>query len=88
MIILIYVDILNMLIRVVYQNDKHDMVKPFFLNTLLSVNKIKKFRRSEGWATVGVDRMRGMGGYHDGYEKRKNIMYGGKAQYSFGYFIE
>ena len=68
-----------MLIRVAYQDDTYDMVKPFLLDTLMAENKIKKFRRSEGWATVGIDRMRGIGGYHDGYEKRKNNMHGGKA---------
>jgi hypothetical protein len=77
-----------MLIRVIYQDDTYDMVKPLLLDMLISENKIKKFRRSEGWAAVGIDRMRGIGGYHDGYEKRKNIMYGEKAQYSLGYFIE
>ena len=77
-----------MLIRVIYRDNTYDMVKPLLLDTLMAENKIKKFRRSEGWATVGINRMRGTGGYHDGYEKRKNIMYEGKAQYSVGYFIE
>jgi hypothetical protein len=72
------------LIRVIYQDDTYDMVKPLLLDMLISENKIKKFRRSEMWATVGVDRMRGIGGYHDGYEKRNNIVHERKAQYSFG----
>jgi hypothetical protein len=61
-----------MLIKVIYQNDKHDMVKPMMLDTLLFANKIKKFLRSEGWITVGVDTIRGTGGYYEGPERRRN----------------
>jgi hypothetical protein len=62
-----------MLIKVIYQNDKHDMVKPIMLNTLLFANKIKKFLRSEGWISVGIDNIRGTGGYYEGPERRRNI---------------
>jgi hypothetical protein len=62
-----------MLIRVVYQNDKHDMIKPLLLDGFISSNKIKKFLRSEGWTTVGTDQIRGKGGYYEGPERRKNI---------------
>ncbi len=61
-----------MLIKVIYQNDKHDMVKPVMLDILLFANKIKKFLRSGGWVTVGVDKIRGIGGYYEGSERRKN----------------
>ena len=63
-----------MLIKVIYQNDKHDMVKPVMLDTLLFANKIKKFLRSEGWVTVGVDKIRGAGGYYEGPERRENAL--------------
>lgn len=59
-----------MLIRVIYQNDKHDMVKPHHLDELISSNKIKKFLRSQGWVTIGVDPVRGMGGTYNGPERR------------------
>jgi hypothetical protein len=61
-----------MLIKVIYQDDKHDMVKPVMLDTLLFAHKIKQFLRSEGWVTVGVDTIRGKGGYYEGPERRRN----------------
>jgi hypothetical protein len=71
-----------MLIRVVYQNDKHDMVKPFILDALIYANRIKKFFRSNVWATIGSDLTRGMGGDFNGVERRKYIPYTGKTDYS------
>jgi len=61
-----------MLIKIIYQNDKYDMVKPIMLDTLLSANKIRKFLRSEGWITVGVDTIRGTAEYYEGPERRQN----------------
>jgi len=75
-----------MLIRVVYQSDKHDMVKPFILDSLISEKKIKKFLRSGGWATIGTDRLRGIGGPFSGFERRKNIPYIQKTDYSLFLF--
>jgi hypothetical protein len=46
------------LISVIYQNNTHDLVKPFLLNELLAAGKVKKFLRSDGWAIVGVSPMR------------------------------
>jgi hypothetical protein len=40
---------------------------------LISENKIMKFLRSDGWATIGTDRLRGMGGHFNGFERRRNI---------------
>ena len=75
-----------MLIRVIYKNDKHDMVKPFMLDSLLSENKLKKFLRADGWATIGSDRLRGMGGHFNGFERRKNIPSTEKTDYSLFLF--
>jgi hypothetical protein len=75
-----------MLIRVVYKNDKHDMVKPFFLDSLISENKLKKFLRSNGWATIGIDRLRGVGGQFSGIERRKNTIHVKKLTYSLSLF--
>jgi hypothetical protein len=47
-----------MLIKVMYQNNEIEMVEAFQLDTLISSNKIKKFLRSEGWVTVGIDPIR------------------------------
>ncbi len=60
-----------MLIRVVYPNNKYDMVKDYVLNELIASGKIKSFYRSSGWAVVGRDRIRGEGGLYGGPERRK-----------------
>ncbi|MEW6002299.1 MAG: GSU3473 family protein [Nitrospirota bacterium] len=61
------------LIRVIYQNGKFDMVKPFMLEKLISSKKVRKFLRSGGWATVGVDSIRGMDvGFYRGPERRQS----------------
>jgi hypothetical protein len=65
----------NMLIRVMYFNDKYDMVMPFILDKLIASKKIKKFLRSEGWATIGLDPVRGIGGSYRGPERRKASNY-------------
>ena len=47
-----------MFIKVMYQNNEIEMVEASQLDTLISTNKIKKFLRSEGWVTVGIDPIR------------------------------
>ena len=47
-----------MRIKVMYQNNEIEMVEAFQLDKLISSNKIKKFLRSEGWVTVGIDPIR------------------------------
>lgn len=47
-----------MLIKVIYQTNEIDVVESSQLDTLISSNKIKKFLRSEGWVTVGIDPIR------------------------------
>jgi hypothetical protein len=63
-----------MLIKVMYKDGKYGMVKPFLLDKLIASGKIIKFLRSEGWATIGVDRIRGTGNgaRYRGPERRKN----------------
>lgn len=63
-----------MLIKVMYQNNESDMVKPFLLDDLVASGKIIKFFRSGGWVTIGVDAVRGTGGYYKGPERRKNSL--------------
>jgi hypothetical protein len=64
-----------MLIKVMYQNNESDMVKPFLLDDLVASGKITKFFRSGGWVTIGVDPVRGNGGgYYKGPERRKNSL--------------
>ena len=59
-------------IDVKYQNDNYDIVPDFMLKTLISTLKIKQFYRcsERRWVTVGCDRIRGVGGYYAGPERR------------------
>lgn len=60
-----------MMIRVIYTDDKFDMVAPKMLDYLLGRNKISSFNRSSGWAVVGRDviRSKSSNGYR-GEERR------------------
>ena len=61
-----------MLLKVMYQNDKYDMVRPLLLNELIASKKIKKFYRSGGWANIEKDLIRRRtGGLYGGIERRK-----------------
>lgn len=42
------------------------------LQSLLSANQVICFRRSEGWAFVGYDKMRGLGTPFHGADRRKD----------------
>ena len=61
-----------MLIKVMYQNDEYGMVEPFLLDELIASGKIRKFLRSEGWVTVGIDRIRISDYRYTGPERRTN----------------
>lgn len=63
-----------MLVRIMYQNDKYDMVKTSALDELISSGRLKKFHRSQEWVTLGVDPVRGRGGLYKGPERRKNFL--------------
>ncbi len=66
-----------MLISVVYQDDKHDSVKPFLLDALIASGQVKKFLRSDGWATVGISPMRGNDRTYKSYNvERRNFLAG------------
>lgn len=47
-----------MLIKVIYHDNKHDMVKPFLLDDLIDAKKVKMFHRSDGWAIIGFSPLR------------------------------
>lgn len=59
-----------MVIRVMYHDLKYDMVKASSLGELIVAGKIKKFLRSDGWATIGISPIRGIGGNYEGTERR------------------
>jgi hypothetical protein len=63
-----------MLISVVYQNNETGMVEAYLLDELISSKKIKKFLRSEGWVTIGIDPTRKVArSYCDGVEKSSQV---------------
>lgn len=47
-----------MLIRIVYEDGRYDLVKPFKLDALLSENRIRMFLRGGRWVMVGKDALR------------------------------
>jgi hypothetical protein len=47
-----------MLIKVMYQDGKIGEIENNLLDELIYSNKIKKFRRSGKWVTIGVDPVR------------------------------
>lgn len=58
-------------INVVYKNGVKDSISPVLLNTLINSRQIERFERSDGWATLGVDPIRGEGGAtYQGDERR------------------
>ena len=59
-----------MLIRVMYINQKHDLVKPWFLDELILAGDIIAFRRASGWVNIWKDKIRGKGGTYKGPERR------------------
>lgn len=61
-----------MAIKVVYSDDTQGVLKPFQLDKLIKMGKLKKFYRSGGWVTIGVDPVRGTGGCYNGPERRKS----------------
>jgi len=48
-----------MLIRVMYTDGRFDMVKPQILDNLLETKKVSSFKRTESWAVIGHDTLRG-----------------------------
>jgi hypothetical protein len=45
-----------------YSDGRFDLIKPTLLDQLLEKNSLASFKRSEGWAVIGRDPLRGSGG--------------------------
>jgi hypothetical protein len=60
-----------MLIKVIYRNNSADMVKDYLLEGLIASGKIVAFRRSSGWVTIGIDRVRNGRRDYAGPERRR-----------------
>jgi hypothetical protein len=62
-----------MMIRVMYNDGSFDMVKQIILDQLLERSKVASFKRTNGWAIVGRDPVRGIGGLaYSGPERREH----------------
>jgi hypothetical protein len=63
----------NMLIGVIYKNNKRGMIDEYILDDLIREEKIKAFRRSGGWVKIGRDpvRERWKSSTYNGLERRK-----------------
>lgn len=48
----------NMLIRVKYQDNHYDMVRPEVLDHLLEQGKVSEFLRRDGWVSSNSDMLR------------------------------
>lgn len=49
-------------IQVVYDNGMSDQISPSLLDSLIKSRRVEQFQRSDGWAEIGIDPIRGMGG--------------------------
>jgi len=61
-------------IRVIYRNGSRAKVLPEQLSVLLADEKISQFQRMDGWVTIGIDRIRGMGGPPYLGDNRRNLV--------------
>lgn len=60
-----------MMIPVIYQNGRHDMVKDFLLTKLIDQEEISQFKRSEGWVDIKKGKLRRTTGHYFGPERRQ-----------------
>lgn len=60
-----------MMIPVMYRDGKMGFADPYKLNKLMNTRQIIKFRRSDGWAIIGVDPIRTSNAGYQGPERRK-----------------
>ena len=61
-----------MLISVIYQNGRHDMVKDFMLGKLIETAEIIQFKRKDGWVDINKDKVRGKDKINDYELGRRN----------------
>lgn len=62
-----------MMIRVMYNDGRFDVVKQVMLDQLLETNQLASFKRIGGWAVLGRDPVRGVGGLsYTGPERREH----------------
>jgi hypothetical protein len=64
-----------MLIPVVLKDGKEELLSKDELQFLLTTQKIMFFKRSDGWAVLGRDKMRKQLGSYNGEERRQHEVY-------------
>ena len=62
-----------MFITVLYRDGKFGMVKDDQLDHLILSHQIKKFMRSEGWVTIGIDSIRELDEEYKSPERRQGF---------------
>ena len=67
-------EVIVMLIRVKYEDDRYDMVRPMILDRLLEAGKVQEFQRKDGWVMPGIDSVRcGKRNTYFGPERRMKL---------------
>jgi hypothetical protein len=62
-----------MMIRIIYPNQKYDMVKDTMLTAMIARDEIAKFYRDDEWVDIHIDPVRGHGGDpYNGPERRRS----------------
>lgn len=61
----------NMLIRVLCQNGKYEIINDESLENYIDSGNILLFKRKDGWATVGIDPIRDTSHGYIGPERRR-----------------
>lgn len=62
-----------MMIRVMYNDGRFDVVKQTMLDQLLQMDRVASFKRTSGWAVIGRDSVRGVGGIaYSGPDRREH----------------
>lgn len=56
--------------KVVFMDNREGIIDAALLDEMISVNMIRMFMRSDGWAMVGINPIRGAGGTYDGMDRR------------------
>jgi len=64
-----------------YQDNQTGEIDRAKLDELISVNQIKMFMRSDGWAIIGLDPLRGSGGMYSGTDRRG--LFGPTSNYAY-----
>jgi hypothetical protein len=62
-----------MLIPIIFSDSSPGQAKPEELDELIRKRKIISFHRSDRWARVGLDPVRGEGGKYKGPERRNSL---------------